>query len=103
MTRTTRVASIVVAVCLVVCSVAVAQVQTGSILVKVLDEQGAVIPGATITVSSTLLVGGQIAASSDATGIHRFPGLVPGTYGVKVDLQGFQPVARENIIVSVGQ
>ena len=35
-----------------------AQVQTGSILVKVTDEQGAVLPGASIVISSSALVAG---------------------------------------------
>ena len=33
----------------------VAQVQTGSILVKATDEQGAVVPGATVAISSPIL------------------------------------------------
>ena len=39
---------------------AYAQVQTGSILVKVADEQGAVLPGASIVITSTALVAGQM-------------------------------------------
>jgi len=33
-----------------------AQVQTGSILIKSVDQQGAVMPGVTITISSPVLV-----------------------------------------------
>ena len=96
-------ASVAVAVCLGVVPIAAAQVQTGSILVRVVDEQGAVVPGATLTITSPLLVSGQMVATSDAGGVHRFPALVPGTYGVKVEMQGFRAITRENIIVSVGQ
>ena len=39
----------------------VAQVQTGSILVRASDEQGAVTPGVSITISSPVLVAGSIA------------------------------------------
>src|SRR5690349_17488255 len=80
-----------------------AQVQTGSILVRAVDEQGAVIPGATVTISSPVLVSGSMTGATDAGGVYRFPSLVPGTYSVKLELQGFQTVLRENIAVLVGQ
>ena len=80
-----------------------AQVQTGSILVKATDEQGAVVPGVTITISSPVLVAGSMSGVTDAGGVNRFPSLVPGTYVVKIELQGFQTIVRENIQVLVGQ
>src|SRR5581483_970658 len=82
---------------------AFAQVQTGSILVKALDEQGAVMPGASVTISSPVLVSGSMTGVTDAGGVFRFPSLVPGTYSVKVELQGFQSIVRENVPVLVGQ
>jgi hypothetical protein len=82
---------------------AYAQVQTGSILVHVADEQGAVLPGATITISSPALVSGQMTATTDGGGVYRFPSLSPGEYAVKIDLNGFQSVRRENVAVLVGQ
>ena len=82
---------------------AAAQVQTGSILVKVVDQQGAVAPGVTVTISSPVLVAGSMTAVTDAGGVYRFPSLVPGTYSIKLELSGFQTVNRENIIVLVGQ
>jgi hypothetical protein len=84
-------------------AVSAAQVQTGSILVRVNDEQGAGVPGVTITITSSALVAGAAAGVSDNGGAYRFPSLPPGTYAVKVDLQGFQSVVRENIAVQVGQ
>jgi hypothetical protein len=82
---------------------ALAQVQTGSILVRALDQQGAVTPGVTITISSPVLVGGSMTGVTDAGGAYRFPSLVPGTYSVKLELSGFQTLVREGIIVLVGQ
>jgi hypothetical protein len=102
MKRLARVAVLVPAMILVA-GLVFAQVQTGSILVKVVDEQGAVIPGVTVTLSSPALVAGQMLGTTDAGGVHRFPSLNPGTYSVKLDLTGFQPVQRGEIIVSVGQ
>ena len=78
----------------------VAQVQTGSILVKVTDAQGGAVPGVTVTLSSPVLVAGTMTTVTDASGINRFPALVPGTYAVKVELQGFRTVLREGLVVA---
>src|SRR5204863_6684318 len=82
---------------------AAAQVQTGSILVRAADEQGAVMPGVAITISSSVLVAGTMTGVTDAGGVYRFPSLVPGTYNVKLELSGFQTLVREGIVVLVGQ
>ncbi|MFN7977316.1 MAG: carboxypeptidase regulatory-like domain-containing protein [Vicinamibacterales bacterium] len=79
-----------------------AQVQTGSILVRVADDQGAAVPGAAITLTSPVLVAGSMTGVTDASGANRFPSLQPGVYSVKVDLQGFRSVIRENVTVQVG-
>ncbi len=79
------------------------QIQTGSILVRVADEQGGVLPGANISISSPALVAGTMTATADVGGTYRFPSLTPGTYIVKAELSGFQTVIRENINVLVGQ
>ena len=80
-----------------------AQVQTGSILVRVTDAQGGAVPGVSITLSSPVLVSGTMAAVTDSGGVNRFPSLQPGIYSVKVELQGFRTVVRENVQVIVGQ
>src|SRR4051794_8617067 len=98
-----RIVSLVAGLALAFASIASAQVQTGSILVRAVDEQGAVMPGVSISISSPVLVGGSMTAVTDVGGVNRFPSLVPGTYTVKVDLQGFQTIVRENIQVLVGQ
>jgi hypothetical protein len=82
---------------------AAAQVQTGSILVRVTDEQGGAVPGVIVTLSSPVLVAGTMAGVTDVGGVNRFPSLPPGTYSVKLDLQGFRSVIRENVLVIVGQ
>jgi hypothetical protein len=79
-----------------------AQVQTGSILVKSGDEQGGVVPGATATISSPVLVAGTQTGVTDAGGVYRFVSLPPGTYVVKVELSGFQIIVREGVVVNVG-
>jgi hypothetical protein len=80
-----------------------AQVQTGSILVRVTDAQGGAIPGVTVTLTSPVLVAGTMTGVTDTGGVNRFPSLQPGMYSVKLDLQGFRTVIRENVLVVVGQ
>src|SRR5262245_61824511 len=94
---------LLVLIAFTVAAPAAAQVQTGSILVRAADEQGAVMPGVTVTITSSVLVAGSMTGVTDAGGVFRFPSLVPGTYGVKMELTGFQTINRENIIVLVGQ
>jgi hypothetical protein len=79
-----------------------AQVQNGIISIKAVDEQGAVMPGANVTISSRVLPR-PIEGTTDATGVFQVPGLTPGTYTVKVSLQGFTSLIREDVVVRQGQ
>ena len=79
-----------------------AQVQTGSLLIKTVDQQGAVMPGATVTITSAVLPR-AIEGVTDASGVFQVPGLAPSTYVVKVTLQGFQTYIREDVILRQGQ
>src|SRR5262245_60692678 len=79
-----------------------AQIQTGSIVVKAADDQGAVVPGVTVTISSAVLPR-ELTGVTDAGGIFQLPGLSVGTYTVKTTLQGFQTVIREDVVVRQGQ
>ena len=90
---------------LLACTVvsAAAQVQTGSIFLRVVDEQGAVLPGTTVTISSPVIIAGQVTGTTDETGSYRFPSLLPGTYTVRIELSGFQTMLRDGVAVSVGQ
>src|SRR5262245_32033909 len=81
---------------------AFAQVQTGSISIKHVDEQAALMPGDTVTITSPVLPRG-IEGITDAGGVFQVPGLIPGTYVVKVTLQGFQTYIREDVILKQGQ
>lgn len=81
---------------------ALAQVQTGSILVRVTDDQGAAVPGVAVTLTSPVLVAGTQTGTTDGAGVNRFPSLQPGVYSVRVELQGFRTVVREGVTVQVG-
>lgn len=90
-------------VCLLaVAGPAAAQV-TGSIAGTVKDASGAVLPGATITVTGPALQRDKATAVSASDGTYRVPLLPPGVYGVQVELAGFRIVSRPNIEVALNQ
>src|SRR6188768_3529197 len=73
---------------------------TGSITGLVTDASGAVLPGVTITLSGERLIGGAQTQVSDENGSYRFDRLVPGSYNVKFELQGFRTVERPDVRIS---
>jgi hypothetical protein len=78
---------------------ALAQVQGGNIYGTVVDEQGAVMPGAVVTIAGSDLTQSQ---TTGTAGSFRFLNLPPGAYTVTVVVQGFAKTIRENVRVSVG-
>lgn len=61
----------------------------GTVKVKVVDGEGAPIPGATVEASSPVFIGTRTEVS-DAMGFATLTALVPGKYTIKVSLSGFQ-------------
>src|SRR5882757_9357500 len=78
----------VVACCLVLHSVASAQVTTADIVGRVTDSSGAVLPGVTVTVENIGTHETRV-APTNATGDYAFNLLPIGRYTVKIELQGF--------------
>ncbi|OGD22458.1 MAG: hypothetical protein A2W03_02525 [Candidatus Aminicenantes bacterium RBG_16_63_16] len=70
--------------------------ETGAIVGTITDQQGEALPGVTVTVSGTNLMGTRTFVT-DRQGSYRFPALPPGVYSVKAELQGFKTVIREDI------
>ncbi|MBL8138714.1 MAG: carboxypeptidase regulatory-like domain-containing protein, partial [Acidobacteria bacterium] len=79
-----------------------AQQTTGTVIGRVLDDQGAAIPGATITVTSPS-TGFTRSDVSDAEGVYRLRALPVGTFDIAVELAGFASVDRKGVVVNVGQ
>ena len=75
---------------------------TGTILGTVSDDQGLVLPGTTVSVSSDQLPGGPRSAVTNASGQYRFPNLPPGDYTLTVELSGFGTYIEEGMQVLVG-
>ena len=87
---------------LFVVSVAFGQGGTGEISGLVNDSSGAVISGATVTLTSAS-TGLQRIAQTNAEGLYNFPALQPGIYSVKVEMRGFGAQVKSEITLQVGQ
>ena len=73
----------------------------GAISGTVTDSSGGVMPGANVTLTNVQgAVGGNQTAVTNELGTYQFLRLVPGTYVVKAELQGFRPAEARNIIVN---
>lgn len=68
----------------------------------VTDESGAVLPGATISVTSPALQVPAISVVTDETGKYRLTPLPIGTYRVEYALQGFQTLIQPDVRLTVG-
>jgi outer membrane receptor protein involved in Fe transport len=95
----TRLSAIIVAL-LCLTGVASAQDTTGTLTGRLVDTQGLAVPGATVTVTGPQ---GSKSFVSDAEGRFSAPFLVPGTYDVRAELQGFKAVDVKGVTVSLGQ
>src|SRR5687767_706267 len=81
---------------------AFAQQTTGNITGRILDDQGAAIPGATVTATSTQ-TGFVRTDVSDAEGLYRLNALPVGAYNLVVELAGFTRVEQTGLVVNVAQ
>jgi hypothetical protein len=82
--------------CLCTAAQAAAQAGTATLAGTVIDDQGAAIPGAVVTVTEQA-TGAVRATTSNAEGVFRLPGLAPGRYTVDVTLDGFAPLKITDI------
>jgi hypothetical protein len=94
--RTAGLATVLLA--LLVCAVplAHAQFERAQLSGTVKDEQGGVIPGVTVTATSTQ-TGLSRTVVTDGTGFYNFPNLQPGQYSVAVELDGFKRSVIESV------
>ena len=77
-----------------------AQSLTGSISGVVRDEQQAVLPGVTVTLTGRMGAQTQV---TDAEGSYRFPAVEVGAYQLSAELAGFQVARRTDIQMSPGR
>lgn len=94
-------AAVQAALLTLVCGVTHAQT-LGEITGVVQDASGALIPNASVTATNSAT---NVARTTltNSSGLYSFPGLVPGTYDVKVTAPGFETAVRANIVLQVQQ
>src|SRR5215207_8111440 len=87
---------------LVLGAAASAQTTLGRLVGSVLDGSGAVLPGATVTLTNQQTNQLQTVTTGD-TGAFVFPQVPVGTYKVQITLEGFKSRSYTDLIVNVGQ
>src|SRR5262245_2652601 len=81
---------------------AAAQVGRGAFVGHVADQNGAAVPGASVTLvaAGTGLTRNAI---TDQSGDYSVPGLPSGSYQIRIQLAGFRPLTREGVRIATGE
>src|SRR5258708_19167451 len=91
---------VMLALFLSLAAAALAQVQGGTIGGTVQDEQGAVLPGVTLTLQG---VDATRETVTGADGSFRFLDLAPGPYKLTAALAGFSTIVQDSLVVAIGK
>ncbi len=81
---------------------AFAQTTGATLQGTVLDEQGAILPGASVNVEN-VETGVERSVATDARGHYRAAALTPGLYRLRIELGSFAPYVREGLTLTIGQ
>jgi hypothetical protein len=76
-----------------------AQTVTGTITGTVVDQSGQVIAGAKVTLTNDR-TGDARDTTSNESGNFLFPAVLPGTYSVKIEQNGFRTLQRQSFVLS---
>jgi hypothetical protein len=79
-----------------------AQTSLATLRGRAIDQQGGVLPGATVTVRH-VETNTTRTSVTEATGQYFLPSLPAGTYELTVELSGFATAKRSNVVLRVGQ
>jgi hypothetical protein len=83
-------------------SIVAAQGVRATIVGRVADDSGAVVPGATITVTNTGTNESRSVVVND-NGDYAIPQLAPGQYTLTAEYTGFNKVVRSGVVLETGQ
>lgn len=76
---------------------------TGSLTGVIADPTGAVIPGASVTVTPSGPGRAAVTVTSDSQGNFVVKGLAPGVYSVQAAFPGFRPARQQHVTVRAGE
>src|SRR4051812_44122066 len=99
--RLTFLFAAVIALC-AIAATASAQITTGTVSGTVKDPQGAIVPGATVTLTSDTRGTRLADVVTNESGDFTFVNVPPDRYTVAIALQGFKPLKRSGVSVSPG-
>ena len=100
--RCSRRVSFVLLLVLATPGLTLAQTTLGRVVGTVMDTSGAVLPGATVTLTNQKTNQVQT-TNSNEVGAFVFPQVPVGTYKVDIELQGFKGASYTDVVVNVGQ
>ena len=100
--RSTTVKTLMLALLILLPSVAIAQTHRATVRGSVTDPAEAVVPGAQITLTNTGTNESRTTAS-DASGVYAISSLAAGLYNIQVSSSGFVPYSFETIALRVNQ
>jgi hypothetical protein len=95
----------VVAAAVVFCVLAVpveAQIGAGTLSGRLTDHAADPVPGAVITVTDASAARSRVVAT-DSAGNYAVPALPPGTYQLRVELNGFKTLVRDGVRIATGE
>jgi hypothetical protein len=88
--------------CVLLATTAGAQQQTGALEGRVTDTSGAVLPGATVTLTGAALLGGVQNTVTGEQGTYRLSNIPVGTYVLTFELSGFAKKTYQDIRIQAG-
>src|SRR5690348_5319681 len=83
-------------------TLASAQLITATVSGTIVDESGAVLPGASVTVKN-LETGATRTVPTELNGEYRVTGLPIGEYAVRAEMSGFQAAVQRGIRLTTGR
>jgi hypothetical protein len=90
-----------VMLCAILVTIMVNAAEKGTLRVKIIDvEQGTVLSGVPVTISSPAMMGTKVSISNP-DGEAKFVNLTPALYEVKAELQGFKTMVSKGVRVSL--
>ncbi len=78
------------------------QTITGTISGRVVDQNGAAVPGAQVTLTNDQ-TNDQRDQTTNEAGRFNFPSVRPGTFTVKIEHQGFEKLLRTKVVLSANE
>jgi outer membrane receptor protein involved in Fe transport len=80
-----------------------AQEGTSTLRGVVVDQSGSVIPGATVSVANQATGLNRRSMTTNSDGEYVFTSLIPGSYRITIEAQGFKKTTQENFLLAVGE